>query len=208
MYIYIYYGMGRRWKQMEMTPKACCFCNLASKEYQTYGGRSTRIEGIVWEIFKASKIWTQTCGWGRTVQQGPSQWEGERLAITVILVGTNGQTMVWDCRFWFWGIPYVNLHKHNWLVVWNIPWTLRLWRFLALPASLRNGLPPLLGMGNSHQPLPMNMGMGWRTELPHGGRYVPLLEEVRSNGFPSFTCTWAINWHGDAWALYRAVGCG
>ena len=56
MYIYTYYGMGRRWKQMEMTPKACCFCNLASKEYQTYGGRSTRIEGIVWEIFKASKI--------------------------------------------------------------------------------------------------------------------------------------------------------
>ena len=41
--------MGRRWKQMEMRQKACCVF-LASKEYQMYGGRSTRIEGIVWEI--------------------------------------------------------------------------------------------------------------------------------------------------------------
>ena len=33
------------------------FWNLASKEYQMYGGRSTRIEGIVWYgRLKASNI--------------------------------------------------------------------------------------------------------------------------------------------------------
>ena len=57
MYIYIYISIYIYilWDGTSMeangddTKSMLCFF-LASKEYQMYGGRSTRIEGIVWEI--------------------------------------------------------------------------------------------------------------------------------------------------------------
>ena len=108
VYIYIYISIyihimgwdvdGSKWRWHK---KHAVFF-LASKEYQMYGGRSTRIEGIVWEIKSIKDLNTNMWmgqdhstgaismrGWTSSYNCyfGVNQWSNYGLGLSVLILG-------------------------------------------------------------------------------------------------------------------------